>query len=321
MTVINELTPFSYQVCLLIAVLLIKKVASHFAAHEPLRLFQFYCTQLANKVNKSSNSEQQQTIAGLLALLVTLVPIVIILWLFADFVAVPIIWQGLLLYVALGCMNIAERTTSIAQTIKSNQKNTAKQTLNQLVLREAEPLSGMGLSKAAIEVYLLKSVQQVYVVGFIFILLGPLTALSYRLLLEMHYTWNTKLARYLYFGFYSQILSQLCQWLPNRLLALLILLSTTGRGAMLSWRLSRGHFFSLNNNFLLATFAFSVGVRLGGVAMYQQEKVRKAEFNELARQPEPHDIASAKIKLRFAMFNSLFLLVLWSVFNQLFIQH
>jgi len=88
MTVLTELTPFSYHVLILMVVLIVKSVVSHFIAHEPLRFFQFYCVQLADKVKNSKNSTQHQTIAGLLELLITLVPIIIILWLFADFVAV-----------------------------------------------------------------------------------------------------------------------------------------------------------------------------------------------------------------------------------------
>ena len=108
MTVLTELAPFTYHVLILMVVLVIKSLVSHFIVHEPLRFFQFYCLQLDNKVNSSKNSTQHQTIAGLFSLLVTLVPIVIILWLFADFIAVDYVWQGLLLYLALGSLNLGQ---------------------------------------------------------------------------------------------------------------------------------------------------------------------------------------------------------------------
>jgi adenosylcobinamide-phosphate synthase len=320
MTVLTELTPLTYHVLILVVVLIIKSVISHFIAHEPLRFFQFYCVQLAHKVNNSKNSTQHQTIAGLLALLITLVPIIIILWLFADFVAVDYVWQGLLLYLALGSLNLGKINLGIAQALVAKQNYLAKQTLKPLLLRETEQLSQVGLSKAAIEMQLLRSLQQIYVVSSLFIIFGPLTALSYRLLLEMHYCWNTKLGQYKHFGYYSQLLTQLLQWLPSRLMALLILLSSLGQGSLLFWRLTRSHFFKLNNDFYIAVHAFSLTVRLGGVAMYQGEKLRKAAFNDLGKQPEPCDIIKANRKVSFAIYSSLFLLILFALSWQLTMQ-
>lgn len=317
MTILTELTPFSYHVLILVVVIVLKSIASHFINHEPLRFFQFYCLQLSNKVNKSQNSTQQQTIAGLVALLVTLVPIAIILWLFADFVAVDYLWQGLLLYFALGSLNLAQINKSIAKALVANQSYLAKQTLKPWLLRETEQLSIVGLSKAAIEMQLLRSVQQVYVVSFVFIAFGPLAALCYRLILEMHYCWNGKLATFHRFGFYSQLFVQLIQWLPSRLMALLMLLSTIGRGSALFWRLTRGHFFALNNNFVIAVHAYSLAIKLGGVAMYQQKKLRKVAFNDLAKQPEPQDIIKANSKINFALYSSIFFLILLAVSWQL----
>jgi len=317
MSVLTELTPFTYHVLILMVVLIIKFLVSHFMAHEPLRFFQFYCLQLANKVNNGQNNSQHQTVAGLLALLVTLAPIVIILWLFADFVAVDYLWQGLLLYFALGNLNLGQINKGIARALVAKKNYLAKQTLNPLLLRETEQLSQVGLSKVAIEMQLLRTVQQVYVVSFLFITFGPLTALSYRLMLEMHYCWNTKLVEYKHFGFYSQLFTQLIQWLPSRLMALLILLSTVGQGSLLFWRLTRGHFFKLNNDFIIAVHAFSLTVRLGGVAIYQQEKLRKAAFNDLGKQPEPRDIIKATQKVNFALYSSLILLVLLALGWQL----
>ncbi|ALO36209.1 cobalamin biosynthesis protein CbiB [Colwellia sp. MT41] len=317
MTVFSELMPFSYHVLILMVVLVIKFTVSHFVAHEPLRIFQFYCLQLGNKVNNSHHSTQQQTIAGLLALLLTLVPIAFILWLFADFVAVDYLWQGLLLYFALGSLNLGSINKTIAQALVARQNYLAKQILQPWLLRTTAPLSPVGLSKSAIEMQLLRSLQQVYVVSLVFVTCGPLAAFSYRLMLEMHYCWNTKLVKFKHFGFYPQLFIQLIQWLPSRLMALLILLTSLGQGTLLSWRLTRGHFFQLNNNFIIAVHAYVLVVKLGGVAMYQEEKLRKITFNDLAKQPEPQDLIKANRKVNFSYYSSLFLLVLLALGWQL----
>jgi len=317
MPVLTEFSPFTYQVLMLITVLFIKSIISHFVSHAPLRFFQFYCSQLSKKVNNHNNSPANQVISGLLALLVTVVPISIILWLFADFVAVDYLWQGLLLYFALGRLNLSKINKIIAQALTRNKNALAKQTLKPFLLRETDNLSVMGLSKAAIEMQLLRTLQQVYVVSFIFITVSPLAALMYRLILEMHYCWNSKLARFKNFGFYSHRFTQIIQWLPSRLMAVLILLSTLGQGSWLSWRLTRSYFFTLNNNFIIAVQAFSLTVRLGGVAMYEKEKLRKIAFNDLAKQPTPDDVIRATSKVNFSIYSSLFLLVLLAIVLEL----
>jgi len=47
--------------------------------------------------------------------------------------------------------------------------------------------------------------------------------------------------------------------------------------------------------------------------MYQQEKLRKAAFNDLAKQPEPRDIIKASNKINFAIYSSLLLLILLAI--------
>ena len=258
---LSSLPYFSYQVLILISVLALKTIISHFVDHEPLRAFQFYCQQLANKVNNSNNSQQQQIIAGLVAILVTIIPLAIILWIFSDFVAVNYLWQGLLLYVALGNMSLKVTSKNIAKALVAKKNYDAKELLSVLVLRDTAELSVVGLSKATIEMQLLRTLQQGYVVVFIFLLFGPLAAFCYRLLLEMHYSWNPKLTKFTSFGFYSAQLVYLCQWLPVRLFSVSLLLLNIGRNCLLTWRLSKAYFFQLNNHFAMSLLAFVLEVK------------------------------------------------------------
>lgn len=305
LTDLLSLPYFSYQVLILTSVLALKATVSHFVNHEPLRAFQFYCQQLGDKVNNSRNSQQQQVVAGLVAILVTVIPLAIILWLFSDFVAVDYLWQGLLLYFSLGNMQLKSSNKGIAQALVAKKNYDAKQLLNSLVLRDTSQLSDVGLSKTAIEMQLLRTLQQGYVVAFIFLALGPLAAFCYRLLLEMHYSWNPKLTRFIHFGFYPAQLVYLCQWLPVRLFSVLLLLLNVGRNSLLSWRLSKNYFFQLNNHLALSIFALALEVKLGGVAMYQQDKIRRISFNDLAKQPQATDIIYANKQIKKVVWLSL----------------
>lgn len=313
-----SLTPFSLNLLILVIVLVINGVISTLSNQQPLQFFQLYCMQLAKKVNRTNNGNDQQTLAGLLALLITLVPIVIILWLFSDFVAVPPLWRGLLLYLAVGSLTLGKVTKKVKQALITNQVEQAKQLLTPLLLRNVQPLSISGLSKATIEMQLLRVTQQVYVVCFIYLCVGALPALCYRLLLEMHYCWNTKLPRFYYFGLCCQRCVKLLQWLPSRLIALLMLLVTPNGNKVVSWRLTRKYFFNLNENFVLATHALALGIKLGGVAMYEQHKVQKPSFNDQAKQPEPKEISLAMSMVNFCLYSSLALLVVVAFCAELF---
>jgi len=313
MTDLNTFSPFSYQLLILLTVILSKAVVSY---------FQFYCLKLSDKVNKQQNSPQQQTIAGLVAIMVTLVPIAVILWLFEAFIAVDFLWQALLLYMAIGSFGLAQINKTIAQALVAKQNYLAKQTLKPWVLRETEQLSSLGLSKACIEMLLLRTLQQGYTVALIFIFFGSLPALCYRLLLEMHYCWNNKLTKYNHFGLYSKHLVNLISWLPVRIFALLLLFTRIGKNFILFWRLSKHYFFQLNNNIALLLLALNLEVKLGGVAMYHNnEKLRKISFNDLARQPQVTDIIHASKKISQIIYISLFFIILLSVTGAFIAAH
>jgi adenosylcobinamide-phosphate synthase len=285
-------------VLLLFSAIIVKATIAHFIKHEPLRFFRFYCDRLADKVNKSQNSAQQQKVAGAISIVITLVPLLIILWLFEDFISAAWLWHGLLLYFALGSFTLAKESKVIAQALVANQKYLAKKTLNPLVLRDTEQLSTLGMSKTSIEMQLLKTVQLYYAVCFYTLLAGPLAALSYRLLLEMHYSWNVKQQKFTHFGLTVSKAIAVLQWLPMRLFTFVLLFTTLGQNMVLFWRLIRGYFFQLNNHMALYCLGLSLEVKIGGVAMYQLIKFRRSSFNEQARQPEPKDIIHATNKVR-----------------------
>jgi len=310
-----ELSSFSYQLLILLTVILSKTIVSHFIRHEPLRFFQFYCQKLSDKVNNPLNSPKQQTIAGLVAVIITLLPIVIILWMFEAFVEVNFLWQALLLYISIGSFGLTQTNKAIAQALASNQNYQAKQTLEPFALRETESLSSLGLSKASIEMQLLRTLQQGYTVAIVFIVFGPLMAIAYRLLLEMHYCWNTKLVMHSHFGLYSKHLVNLIQWFPVRVFSLLLLFANLGKNFLLFWRLSRKYFFQLNNSIALLLLALNLEVKLGGVAIYNDTthskvKLRKSSFNDLARQPQVTDIIHANKKIHGIIYISIFFITL-----------
>jgi adenosylcobinamide-phosphate synthase len=318
LTNLIEISPFTYSVVMLYGVVLIKFLASYLAKHEPLQFFRYFCDQLAKKVNKSKNSTRQRNISGFIGILVTLTPLVIILWLFEAFVEAAWLWQGFLLYLALGNLHLGKTSKEIATLIVANKNFEAKQLLNPWLLRDIEQLSSLGLAKSCIEMLLLRAMQNLFTIGFIFLIFGPLAALVSRLLIEMHYSWNNKKMSFQPFGNSIAFIVNVIQWFPSRILSLILLFSCIGKNLVLFFRLSHPYFFQLNNSYVLNLFALSLEIKLGGVAMYDGLKLRKTSYNDHGRQPQATDIIHANKRINQVFYFCFLFLTLLALFTYSF---
>jgi len=304
---------FIYNTVILLCVVLLKVVLSIFFIKEPTHFFRVFFELLANKVNKQSNSVSQQKIAGVIGVITTLLPIVIILWIFEDFIEVTWLWHGFLLYLALGSFGLTRSSMKIAKALRTNKTVEAKNRLSPLVLRNTDQLSTLGLCKSTIEMQLIQTLQQCFTVAFYFIIAGPLIALIFRLLIEIHYSWNIKVERFEYFGKYVNTFIQILQWLPTRLFVFIFMLGTIGQNFMLFWKKINQHFLKLNNNIALHGLALALNTKLGGVAMYHNKKLRRLSFNTNAQEPQPDDLIHAIKRINQVLYFSLLSLILISV--------
>lgn len=308
MIAFTHLPNLAQSIILLSVVILVKAVFYKISPHEPLRFFRFYCFRLANKVNNQKNNPHQQHISGIIAVIITLLPIITILSLFETLIEIIPIWHALLLYLAIGGFSLKLVAKNIARSINVNNKYQAKTLLATQVLRDTDQLSMVGINKACIEMLVVRSVQQQFVVAAIFLLCGALTALSFRLLLEMHYSWNIKQQRFNYFGQGINKVVNIMQWLPTRLFLLLQIIITLNHPVSLYWRLIKKHFFKNNNSIVIHYLAFILTVKLGGVAMYKLQKLRRLSFNDKGRQPQANDIINATEHIFKVQCSALFLL-------------
>lgn len=310
--------PFVYPLTIFVMVVLVKIFLSIFFIKEPMHLFRFFCIALAKKVNIQNNTTSQQKIAGLMAALVTLSPLLVILWLFESFIEVDWLWQGFLLYFALGSFGLTRTSLKTAKALVAKNSYDAKQFIAPFTLRNTDKLSTLGITKTCIEMQLLQTIQQCFSVAFFYFLLGPYAALAFRLLLEMHYSWNIKHPQYKAFGAFVNKCVHLLQWLPTRLFVFFLMLGTLGQNFILFWQLIKKHFFALNNSIAVYALALAIGKKLGGVAMYNDTKVRRLSFNDNALEPEPKDIIYATKRINQVLYFS-FLTITFSIIIYLII--
>lgn len=303
--VYNALPQIAQYILVLLGVVFCKisfnKISPSLTQQSAFIFYRFYCQQLAEKVNKEKNSDSQRKIAGFIASVITITPLIIIVWLFEEFIAVPVIWQALLLFAALGSFNLNNLGKAVATQLNVQDKYQAKQTLSPWLSRDSDQLSPIGISKACIEMLILRKFQQQFAIGFFFIFIGPLAALSFRLLLETHYSWNIKHHQFRFFGRFINKTINVLQWLPSRLFLLLLVLTSINQNILLFWRLVKKLFFTNNNSIIIAYCAYILGIKLGGVAMYSKNKIRRVSFNEQGQQPQAKDIIATMKQLNLVM--------------------
>jgi adenosylcobinamide-phosphate synthase len=221
------------------------------------------------------NSIGQQRVSGALACIVLLLPFCSILVVCKYLSEYPIFFEALMLLVALRFKDIIRQTHRVTSALTKQQKMLARHALSQIVLRETQKMSSLGIVKANIESVLLRYSYQYCTVVFWYLITGGVGALTYRLIYELSLCWNNKSLRFKYFGQPVRYVVNVLQWLPNKLACLNIMLAVNiSRGsAALFQRVS----YQCNHLFVLNVCGASLGIELGGPACYEQQKVRTSK--------------------------------------------
>lgn len=123
---------------------------------------------------------------------------------------------------------------------------------------------------------------------------GAPLALAYKAVSTLDSMVGYRNERYRDFGWASARLDDLLNWLPARLTALLaVAAGDGGREALAgSWR-DRVQHASPNAGLVEASFAHSLGIRLGGPARYGSVIVEREPVGDGGRPPEPIDVDRA----------------------------
>jgi adenosylcobinamide-phosphate synthase len=226
----------------------------------------------AKVLSPERNAIRQQNVSGSLAAIVLLLPFCSILAVFKYLSEYPIFFEGLMLLIALRFQDITKQTRRVSAALSKHQKMLARHALSQIVIRETQKMSPLGIVKANIESLLLRYSYQYCSVIFWYLLTGGLGALTYRLVYELSLCWNTKLTRFRHFGQPVRSVINILQWLPSKLASLSVVsaVNINQGSAAIFQRVS----YQCNHVFVLNLCGASLGIELGGPAYYEKQKVR-----------------------------------------------
>lgn len=257
-------------------------------SYQPLTFYRFFAQKLAHKVNPDPNrSKQQLRLSGTLALLLAVVPFIIILAAFSWLMAWPEVYQLLLLYLCLDFGPVRHRISRLQQALQGRQLSLAKDLASHVLLRQTQPLSAVGLSKAGIESLWLQFAQIWLTTLFWYLIGGIWLAITIRLLLILQQEWSPKLEHNRHFGATTAILARYLLWPGYWLCFALVCIRLRCRSTLSHFRHSRTSYFDIAQRACLISACSSLRCRLGGPAMYST--TNKINRDKLAPEyPEPN---------------------------------
>ena len=261
-----ELAALSMPLAALAAVLLDRLLGevSHF---HPLVGFGNLVSVLEKRLNRRSR------LSGLISWALAVLPAFgLALWLRPH---APFIIDVLLLYFALGAQSLAEHAEAVAKPLREGRLDEARQRVGYLVSRETSALDESGVAKAGVESVLENGNDAIFGTLFWFALLGGPGALLFRLANTLDAMWGYRTERFNHFGWAAARIDDGLNWIPARLTALTYALLGQTRNAFACWRAQAPGWESPNAGPVMSAGAGSLGVLLGGAAIYHgAEEIR-----------------------------------------------
>ena len=265
---------------------------------------------IGKRVYKPTEPKSYLYLASSLAFILPLSITLIITALLLELAFYPELLSGLILYFCLESKAIDKKALRIAKLTKQNQKSTARELLSPLLAREVSKLSASGIIKALIESLILRTARNYFVVIFIFILLGPMATLAYRLLTLIQQAWRADISPNSNFLQPLKTLLFIVEFIPMRLLALTFVATQASKKSMHYIKHYGRHFYQTNSGWLLSACSASLGVQLGGPAFYFGMRFDKVRIGT-DRLPTADDVPLIINKLNQARI--LWLLVIISI--------
>lgn len=244
---------------------------------------------LGKRVYHKKEAASYQYLSSSLCFTLVLLVIMILVILLVEFAYYPELLAGLILYLSLEWRSVESKALRIARLVKQNQKSTARELLKPLLARQVDKLSSPGICKAIMETLILRVARHYFSVIFIYLLFGPMVALAYRLLTLIHQAWRRDMLPNSPFLKSLRWVLFFIEWLPTRLLALTIAASKASKLSIHYIKHYGRHFYQTNSGWLLSCCSASIGVQLGGPAMYQGIRFDKMRIGT-ERLPQADDI-------------------------------
>ena len=218
--------------------------------------------------------------------------------------------DAFLLYLALGGRSLAEHAERVAVDLAAGDLSAAREHVGWIVSRNTAELDESGVAKACVESTLENGNDAVFGALFWFALLGGAGAVLFRLSNTLDAMWGYKTERFLRFGWAAARIDDLLNFLPARLTALSYALFGKTKKALACWRRQASLWESPNAGPVMSAGAGSLGLALGGAAIYHGQREERPVLGE-GRPARGMDIprALALVRRSIALWLAVFLMI------------
>nr|MBF0222541.1 cobalamin biosynthesis protein CobD [Desulfobulbaceae bacterium] len=197
-----------------------------------------------------------------------------------------------LLYTTIALKDLSKHSLDVYDALRDNDIERARNRVAMIVGRQTDKLDEEGISRACVESVSENLVDGITAPLFWAMIGGPVGAMVYKAVNTMDSMFGYKNTRYLNFGKVAARLDDLCNYLPARVTAFMVVcvsgvMGFDRKGAWRIWRRDRRKHASPNSAQTEAAFAGALGIRMGGPNRY---------FGTLVEKPyigEPKDAAQA----------------------------
>jgi len=181
-----------------------------------------------------------------------------LLWFLHELIGWP--FDVFLLWASIGWKSLFEHVQAV---LDSESESDMRNAISRIVSRDTAAMSREDARRAALESLAENASDAVIAPLFWFLMLGPLGAVTYRMVNTLDAMWGYRNERYLEFGFCAAKVDDAANWLPARITARLMLLM----GRSTEWETIREQastHASPNAGWPEVALAYTADVKLGG---------------------------------------------------------
>lgn len=242
----------------------------------PLSAVELIFKQIAVKVNLEDRSDSYKRLASILSIGLLYLPTTLIISQLYNIVYRPVTIDMLILFVLLSWHDKKIIYEQVSDALQHNNLAQAKFKLSSLTERETKPLSLMGVNKATIESMVLQLSASWFAVLFWYMLTGIYGALFYRTVQICAQQWNAKRSEFTTLTSIPSFIYSAMLFPAHLLVSFTFSLYDKPIQNLPTKFKQSLHWHHFSSGLMLASFALSMQLQLGGVRLYQNQKITYA---------------------------------------------
>ena len=249
---------------------------------------------------EAAERRQGKLLAAIVLLLTGMFTALILVGAYALYPRIGMVVEAVMTYQILAARCLQVESGKVWKHLKAGNQDAAREAVSMIVGRDTQNLTEEGVAKAAIETVAENTSDGVIAPMLYTALGGPVLGFLYKAVNTMDSMVGYKNERYLHFGRAAAKFDDICNYIPSRISAYLMIAGTyflgkeyDGKHAYYIYKRDRYHHASPNSAQTEAVCAGALSIQLAGDAWYFGKLVKKPFIGDALRPVEYEDIRRA----------------------------